>query len=237
MYLDLNMIANITAVIIICSIIFYHFITPLNELEEKKLAEKRRNKKIKAYFDFDESEYIANKEFKKNMNPNGEFYECDDKLYEFPSIASALLKYKKHEWIIVAFEKSKKVDLMWLNKGVSRESVSVILPIEKIASIAAENSHSSVMIFHNHPNSNPSEYDCSNPSDQDKRSAKIISDKLSKKGINLIEFICERGNHYQYFDNYVKQFIPIKPILADIKFINDKTKFQNASLRFEYLFN
>ena len=90
---------------------------PLRENEINVLSEKRRNKGIIKYFSFDIQEYSVNKNFKKSMNPNGKFYQISEDLYTFPSLSAGLLKYKKHEWIIISFEKDRKISLIWLNKG------------------------------------------------------------------------------------------------------------------------
>ena len=95
-------------------LIFFIFIIfhlrKLTENEVMQLSKKRRDKKLSEYFLFDNREYSANKNFKKIMNPNGKIYQINESLFEFPSIAAALLKYKKHEWIIIAFEKNKNIN-------------------------------------------------------------------------------------------------------------------------------
>ena len=67
------------------------------------------------------------------MNPNGKLYRINEPLFVFPSIAAALLKYKKHEWIVIAFEKEKKISSAWLNKGFDRSGVSPYLSVQDIA--------------------------------------------------------------------------------------------------------
>ena len=39
------------------------------------------------------------------MRADGRFYKIEERLFEFPALATGLLKYKKHEWIIIAFER------------------------------------------------------------------------------------------------------------------------------------
>jgi len=99
----------------------------------KLLGDKRRNGQIRTYFSFAIREITVNKEFKKRMNPNGAFYVINKSFFEFPAMAAALLKYKKHEWIIIAFEKDQKIDLVWLNKGFDRSGVSPYLSVVDIA--------------------------------------------------------------------------------------------------------
>lgn len=177
--MDFLFIAVIILVFLVPPLVFIiTHLDPLIEVEVKSLGNKRRNRQIRIYFSFDNRQVRANSEFKKNMQVDGSFYQIQESLFEFPSLAAALLKYKKHEWIIVAFEKDKKVDLIWTNKGFDRTSVSLHLPIEQMAEIATKRMQNSVFIFHNHPNVNPNYYDCRKPSEKDIISAKEFFKKI-----------------------------------------------------------
>lgn len=215
--------------------IIFH-LRPLKEKEISSLANKRRGKSIKKYFCFDKREYNPDYSFKKRMAPKGKFYEVQERLYEFPSTASALLKYKKHEWVIIAFEKEQKVNKVWVNKGIDHTQVSFFLSIDDVAEIALKDKCRSVFIFHNHPNGNPNEYNCTNPSNADIETAQKWSNHLNQKGINLLEFICERGRHYQFFQKCALDF---KPILSFSKIINEQngmSKLKNLTLHLERIF-
>lgn len=227
----------IVLTIILLAIFIITHIRPLSQDEIKSLANNRRQKNINHYFIFKSGEYSVNKEFKSRMKPNGKFYSITEDLYDFPPIAAALLKYKKHEWILIAFEKMRKIDLIWINKGMNRESVASHLPTEEIINIGKEHDFSSVLIFHNHPNRNPNMYDCSKPSEQDLISARGYSEKLDRNGINLIEFICERGRHYRYFFSISDFFMPIKQFITDVNRVNGYSKIQNLKLHVERLFS
>nr|MBC7244231.1 hypothetical protein [Chloroflexota bacterium] len=98
----------LVSIFLITIVFVFTHLRPLNEGEINQLATKRRNKQIRGYFSFAAGEFDVNREFKKRMNPNGTFYRINEGLFEFPSIAAALLKYKKHEWISIAFENQKK---------------------------------------------------------------------------------------------------------------------------------
>jgi hypothetical protein len=188
------------------------------------------------YFSFDAREFTVNKEFKKRMNPNGTFYGISESLFDFPAIAASLLKYKKHEWIIIAFEKDKKGELIWLNKGFNRSGVSPYLSVEDIAKICKQKNRLSVLIFHNHPNINPNYYDCSRPSNKDKKSADEFAQVLNRNGINLLEFVCERGRHYEYFLSPADTFLHLREFVEAIEKDNGQSKFKNLSLHFERIF-
>jgi hypothetical protein len=200
------------------------------------LGNKRRNRQIRMYFSFATREFTVNKEFKKRMNPNGTFYRINESLFGFPATAAALLKYKKHEWIIIAFEKDKKVDLICLNKGSDRSIVSPYLSVGNIAKKAKQENQTSVLIFHNHPNINPNYYDCRRPSEQDIKSARYFAQVLNQNGLNLLEFICERGRHYEYFISPSDTFLPLIEFVEDIDKVNGQSKFKNLCLHFERMF-
>ena len=209
---------------------------PLSDNETIQLSTKRRNKSIKKYFSFDSKEYNVNKEFKSKMKSDGKFYDVNINLYKFPSTAAALLKYKKHEWILVGFEKSQNIFYMWANKGSDRKKVSLNLPFDEIMTIGSQENASSIMIFHNHPNINPYYYDTSRPSDQDVQSARNLSDTCIQHGINLLEFVCERGAHNRYFSSYSDKFYPLGDIVAGVKNSNNISKIGNLSLHIERIF-
>ena len=230
------MLVILIIVIISCIIFILLHLRPLTDDEINYLSVKRRNKNIRGYYSFDAQEYNANKDFKKRMNPNGTFYKINESLFSFPSLAAALLKYKKHEWIIIAFEKNKNINLAWMNKGIDRANVNIQLPFYKISEIAMKDDDNSVMAFHNHPNSNPNSYICNRPSNQDIQSAIMLAKILNANKINLVEFVCERGKHYEYYLSTSNYFMPIEEYMSDIRKINGTSKTQNLNLHIERIF-
>ena len=73
--------------------------------------------KIKNRFEFNKGEYIIDNNFRKNLRSWGKYYEIDETLFSLPSVIAELLRYKRHEWIVVAFEKERKINKVWINKG------------------------------------------------------------------------------------------------------------------------
>jgi hypothetical protein len=212
------------------------YIRPLNEDELRELAMKRRNKVIRTYYTFSRNETQANDKFKKYMKPDGRFYNIKERLYDFPSVAAALLKYKKHEWVMVAFEKDSTVDLLWLNKGADNKSAEIFISFEELSDIAVDNNSTTVLFFHNHPNSNPKLYDCSKPSDIDISSAQIFANILNSKNVNLIEFVCEKGMHYEYYRFIADDFNNIIDFINALNKENNDSRLDNLSLHIERLF-
>jgi hypothetical protein len=227
----------ITLLIITISIFVLSHLRPLNISEIRSLANKRRKKDIKNYYYFPRKEMQPNIGFKKKMNPNGAFYRVNETLTLFPSIAASLLKYKKHEWSIIAFERNKTVDLIWVNKGSDNKSVPILLTVEQIIDISRNQNYTTVLKFHNHPNSNPRYYDCTRPSDQDLKTAKFFGDTLNQFGINIISFVCERGIHYKYDSSIADSFCPISTYINSISMINNSSRIANLSLHLERIFS
>jgi hypothetical protein len=209
---------------------------PLTASEIRYLAKKRRRKSIADYFTFSSDEFMPDIAFKRQMNPNGAFYYVDESLYDFPAIAASLLKYKKHEWIIIGLEKRGRIKTIWVNKGKDNRSVESYLSPEKIASMGYETDASTILIFHNHPNSNPNLYSNTKASKQDYVSAKIFAKEINAKGGSLIEFVCERGNHYEYFRSVSDSFLPVAGIVKEIENLNGISKWKNLILHLERIF-
>jgi hypothetical protein len=225
-----------TVFILFSTIFILTHLRPLTQEEINFLAEKRRKNVIRFYFDFSKNQLIPDKEFKRNMNAHGTFYDIDEPLERFPSFAASLLKYKKHEWIIIGFEKDKKVDLIWLNKGDNKFSVSSILNLPFITATGNLRNYNTVLVLHNHPNWNPNYYTFNKPSNQDIISANEFKKVLNPYGLNLIEFVCERGHHYEYFLSPSDSFYPVSIYQNEVKNANEKTKSRNLLLHFERVF-
>lgn len=219
---------------IIVIFIITHF-RALNDDEVNNLALKRRNKDIQAYYSFCNYEIQVDKEFKKSMKPDGKFYKINESLRNFPSIAAALLKYKKHEWIILAFEKDQIIDLVWVNKGLDNASAAMSFPLQDIANFASDHNYISILMFHNHPNDDPRRYTYASPSDADISLAKNFSYRLDWKSINHLAFVCESGMYYKYFMSIADSFYPIKEYLKTINDENGSSIAKNLSLHIERL--
>ena len=209
---------------------------PLTEDEVEHLAGKRRAQQVASYFSFHSGEISVERQFKKRMKPTGEFYDIDQDLSRFPSTAAALLKYKKHEWAIVAFEKNRHVNLIWVNKGPDASTVTAALSAPRTAEVARQRGYSAVFFFHNHPNPSPSHYDCTSPSQQDLRSATLRAEVLNAQGVSMLAFVCERGRHYRYFLSAADSFLPLSDFARDINEVNGSSRLWNLSLHLERTF-
>jgi hypothetical protein len=209
---------------------------PLKETELESLAAKRRTRKIAAYFAFSNSQFSPNLNFKRRMASGGQFYNIREDLSNFPALAASLLKYKKHEWMIVGMERNREITLVWLNKGVDGTRVCLRLPFEQVAGIAQANGYTSVLVFHNHPNSDPSIYSCSQPSQTDLDASALRAKILNHGGINLLEFVCERGAPFRYRFSVADKFFPLSGFIEALRSENGISKNRNLSLHMERIF-
>jgi len=123
---------------------------------------------------------------------NGQQYNVDIRIKNFPQVAALNLKGKKHEWYIMGFEKDGIVKRVYSHKGFNNSSVNVISDLLMI-SIINELNPTSIIVLHNHPNG------VLDASSQDKISAKELNNRLKEYNIKLIEFVCARGNFKKYF--------------------------------------
>jgi hypothetical protein len=135
----------------------------------------------------------------------------------------------------VSFERHKSIASLWVNKGSDRERVSMHLSPEQIAAVANEDTSTSVLICHNHPNIDSRHLDCSQPSNQDLQSAREYGQVLNRKGLNLAEFVCERGEHHKYFLSPAESFLPVPQFLEAIEAANGRSKLTNLWLHLERL--
>lgn len=209
---------------------------PLADYEVASLGIKRRKRNIEAYFQLDNTERNVNAEFKKSLNPRGVFYQVDLPLHSAASTVAGLLKYKKHEWIVVAFEKGKQVGHLWVNKGHNNTSASIYLPLNEALDTAIRNGYSSILMFHNHPNSNPNRYNCTQASKTDLVTASHWASTLNPGGVSLVEYVCERGRHYRYFLSPSVSFLPLADYVKAINRSNGYSKFGNLRLHVERIF-
>ncbi|MBU1096304.1 MAG: hypothetical protein KKB34_07450 [Bacteroidetes bacterium] len=195
--------------------------------EINELASSQRFWDTYNYLGFTESQFEVNKEFKSALNKNGQLYNCNESLNNFPSVASALLKGKKHEWIIFAFAKNKMVYSFYTNKGNDNQSVSPNLSSDYINKIAKDGGADMVMEFHNHPNAVLS------ASQQDIISANYFGEIFTNNGLNFSAFVSGAGRFHQYGWWFSETFLDINNYYERIKKENGTSRSVNFDLRKE----
>jgi hypothetical protein len=215
--------------------VILHF-RPLTEVEVSDLASKRRQRAISFSYKFERQELVADPLLKKAMPANGGFMRFEYGMQSFPCVAAALLKYKKHEWILVAFEREERIRDVWVNKGPSKSLVHCHLPVPLLLQHAKRLGSTSVLIFHNHPNPDPGTLDCTQASHQDFVSANYYATEFAPHALGLVEFVCERGMHYEYFRYFPDGFRCVSAFEPSIIQANNRSKFGNLQLHVQRLF-
>lgn len=222
---------------VLCCLLFILLhLRPLTPDEVQALARKWRSHDLSGYFSFAHQTRAVDSEFKRRMAASGRLYAVHEDLPAFPSIAASLLKYKKHEWIIIGFERSRSVVLMWMNKGCDNSAVEFLVSIEQIADIALSNGCSSVLMLHNHPNPDPSRYSASRPSEIDLSGSAERGEYLSRQGLNLIEYVCERGWPHEYRRVVSDAFLPLFGFESLIEGVNGLDRLANLRLHLARFF-
>lgn len=136
---------------------------PLGDEGIARIARARRRRLIRTHFRRSSRVVLPDASFKSSLKPDGQLYSASIDLADFPSYAAQLLKYKKHEWMVVGFACGREVVALWAHKGPDSSQV-LCLPTEEVLGVARRLSADTVMAFHNHPASEPHRYDYSRPS-------------------------------------------------------------------------
>ena len=231
-----NLLAFLAAVCLLCGAFVVTHLRPLNDNEVRGLATERRYNEIRAHFTFHQGQTAVDPEFKKRMVPSGTSYALNYPLHAFPSLAAALLKHKKHEWMLVAFERNKQVELVWENKGPDNAQVSLLADSEFLFS-ALQRGFDSALIFHNHPNPDPRHFDALVAGEQDNLFAAHYAELFNGSGLNFLMFVCERGRYREFFRSPADTFLPLPDFVATTNGANGLGKLKNLRLHLERVFS
>lgn len=209
---------------------------PLTASEVQELARKRQKTRFLSQFSFSKDYLPADADEKRAMKSDGEFVACDVPYFEAPARIAGLLKYKKHEWIVVAFIHDHRVRKLWWNKGPDGTKVRLLLREHALREAISSHRPDSIAILHNHPSSTLGIFNQINsaPSEADLRSADFYDRAFSPHGIALLEFICDRGRPHLYYASFDDRLFPVRPIISEIQDSNGKGIMANYRLRMEF---
>lgn len=209
---------------------------PLNQRQIVDLAARRRSAGIKAYFRFRPVPAVADPAFKQKMPAGGGWLNFDCSIEAWPATAAALFKYKKHEWIIVAFLHGRRVSRLWINKGADNVSVTLLLNPQLLLEECCRGDFSSIFFHHNHPNPAPGKLYMLLPSGQDVAFAARYAGVLAAGGINVFQFVCERGRFRCFHSQVAEQFMPIAGFCEEVARRNNVSRYSNFGLHMERVF-
>jgi hypothetical protein len=203
---------------------------PINDNQILSLILKIRKKRINYYFP---TQPIVNhsqhrfKYLKDFMEVDGGFIKVDIDRANITTAASYMLKYKRHEWLIIAFEKNNKIDLIWANKGESH-FVPILLNVLDQIDISNRYKYQSVYLFHNHPrfklfnekrlNSLKKVFDLFrvHPSQRDIDTMQTFSEIYKRYDINMISYICGNTQVNPLFFSISKKLLPFEIIEKEV---------------------
>jgi hypothetical protein len=154
----------------------------------------------------------------------------------WPAMAAALFKYKKHEWIIVAFLHGRQVSRLWINKGADNKSVGLPINPQLLLEECSRGGFSSVFFHHNHPNPSPRVLYMLFPSRQDAVFAEQYAAALVAGGVNVLQFVCERGRFQCFHSRIADQCMPVARFRDQVAQRNGVSWYSNLGLHMERLF-
>jgi len=143
---------------------------------------------------------------KKTARAAGSFYKSPySSKKDLLDYMGQFFKYKKHEWIFIAFLKDGVVDRFWVNKGPDNEGVSPFIGISDAAKICQEEGYNHVLVGHNHPSGALA------PSKQDRVFLEEFMDSLAqvKVSVEHLVFVAGRWRNYglsigQHFSRFFR---------------------------------
>jgi hypothetical protein len=212
--------------------------------EVQELAAIRRSRAVRGYYAFKRARRPLDLDFKRRMSAPGRFYTVSEPLDIFPATAAGHLKYKKHEWVLVAFEQSREVSLIWLNKG-EKHTVSSNYGFADLAQLAAERGDTSVLVFHNRPgsarsdsppHSRRSNYRNFLPSTGDIALSQEWGRLVNEAGVTLVAFVCHRGIPSPYKLLCPDSFLPPQRFADAVCAANGRSRWWNLRLHCERMF-
>jgi DNA repair protein RadC len=111
---------------------------------------------------------------------------------DFLDYMGQFFKFKKHEWIFIAFITDGVVDQFWLNKGPDNEGVSPFISIRDAAEICQKKGFNRILVGHNHPSGALA------PSKQDRIFLEEYMDSLAQLDISVehLVFVAGRWRNY-----------------------------------------
>lgn len=194
---------------------------PLENHALNRVARRRRQKAIAAYYRFNRGRVTADPSFKGAMRAAGELVHVQESLSAFPSLAAGLLKSKKNEWVVFGLEKNGVVNFVWFNRG---GKVSV-RPADGAYIQEWAKGSTTVLRFHNHPSGVMA------PSQQDRLSAEYFSRVLNAGGFGFVDFVCCRGFWAQYRLAVADAVEPLNVHVEAVRAASARSRLATALLR------
>lgn len=202
---------------------------PLQLGQVETLAARRRLRNLDLHYRWDREELAVRREFKASMSKNGAFHSIEEPMLRAPVLGAALLKGKKHEWIVFLFLARDQAKLLYFNKGPDKESVWPFVNSRTLLEWVRRLHAHTVLRLHNHPHGT-----CW-PRQQDLRSGQEYVDFFLKAGIAFFDFVCVAGRFREYLAAVPEGRFPQSQFLHEIERANGSGWWKNCRLRLELM--
>jgi hypothetical protein len=137
------------------------------------------------------------------------------------------LKYKKHQWSIIGFERNKRVRIFWENKGSSRDETHSKLSLIGIVEQIKDTQAQTVFFFRNYPN--PDFY-CYDTAPFFSEVQGCIS-ALGEPTINFVAIECIKGHVGNIlYEKYSDLFYPLVNYIVSISKRQGRKEFKDMNI-------
>lgn len=167
------------------------------------------------------------------MRADGRLHRVEYPLWNAPAIIASHLKYKKHEWIVFAFEKDRVITALWTNKGPDGTTVSPFISHDRACDFARQNQCSSLLRLHNHPNPDPQRFRMLAASEQDTLSSNHLAGVCKEHKLNFADVVCERGFFHVFRFDAHESFMPLAGFENQVHIENGQSRYGNLRLHVE----
>jgi hypothetical protein len=200
---------------------------PLSVEQEEALASRRRLNELGRRYCWSRQESSVSREFKSRMRKDGAFHKIHEPMRSAPSLGAALLKGKKHEWIVFLFVSDGKARLIYFNKGPDNMQVWPLLETWELLRTAERYEAEAILCIHNHPGGPLW------PSDQDFVSGRQLALECLERNIAFFDFVCVAGKFYEFLAAVPDAMLPVEGFLREVQHLNRRGRWQSLRLRME----
>lgn len=216
-------------VLIALWMIYEEISSPLSDDQIEAVAKTRRNKKLCEVFTWDSVETAVDPSFKAEMDPEGAIHQFLCPMRLAPANVAALLKWKKHEWIVFVFCKEQEAKAVYFNKGPNNSVVWPHISTQQIMQLAKSVGADILLCLHNHPNG------VLWPSEADLTSATSLGEICCRNRIAFFDFVCAAGRFREYFAAVPATLMPLQDFVNSVLEMNQGGSLPRLKLRWEWL--
>jgi len=209
---------------------------PLNKEEIALLSKARKKQAEKSRLNFSTEHFEINPDYRQFLSSGGRWDEISVPYNKALAMAAELIRYKRHEWLILILASNTKCRFIWANKGNNNMSCYLSGTFDDIIEKAIQNGCGTIIDFHNHPCTVDFQGALS-PSDTDMNTAAKWAEKARAAGLNYICAVGVRGQFSVYYSSFDESIYPKSCTVEYIESQNGLSKSGNRALRRELRIN